>query len=138
MKKILLGASLLVWASSAAVAADYVVPAGDGFRDDELRWDSIGKAYEFRWAVTVIDSQIAVCGVGRFLSPVTFVQTRGVLRKAAVMFEGRSILSDLSFFNTVDANVPLEGASATCRSTGQKAPKGEFGVELAISGSARF
>jgi hypothetical protein len=88
--------------------------------------------------VTAIEDRIAVCGVGRFLTPVTSHQARALMRKAAVLYGDRAILQDLTFFTTVDTRGSLEGLDATCRLTSQPAPNGEFKVELAIGGSARF
>lgn len=138
MKSTFLAAVAAILVVQGVQAADYAMTAGEGYVDDAFTWQQIGKGYEFRWGVEVIEGRIAICGVGRFLSPHTRNQTKAVMRKARIIYGGKTILSDITFFNTVENKGPLEGQQATCRDTGVAAPQGKFDIHMEAGGTARF
>lgn len=138
MKNTFLAAVAAILLAQGADAADYTMSAGEGYVDDAFTWTGIGTGYEFRWGVEIIEGRIAICGVGRFLSPHTRNQTKAVMRKAQIIYGGKTILSDITFFNTVKTRGPLEGQQATCRDTGVAAPQGKFDIHMEAGGTARF
>jgi hypothetical protein len=135
-----LGLGAVLGLSLAALplqAGDFTVPVDSDFWEDNLTWDVTGKGYEFRWLVFERGGQLAVCGAGRYVTVANKAQTQQLLRNGKIKLDGRTILTDLSFFTKVMSDAGLASATATCRDTGAKAVPNSK-VSLDISGRARF
>ncbi len=110
----------------AATAKDVEIPVDEYFHEGNIAIDSgIGRAYEFLIDLKVIEGQLAVCGVGKFLDPGTMQFARSMMRKGKVSLNGGVILKDLNFFTTRKKNDDLRRAQAICRLTGIAPPKGD-------------
>lgn len=125
--------------SQASAASDFTVPVNKDFWEDGVEWSGgIGQVYSYRWVVTGIKGQLAVCGVGKFTNPTGRMQTIGLLRKAEVLVNKKVILSDISFFGRAQNADDLGSAQAVCRWTGVAEPKGQYTIDMNLGGQARF
>ncbi len=125
-------------AGSAFAGPDFTVPVDKDFWEGDVTWDGFGKGYEFLWILTVMKDQMVVCGAGKYLDASNRANTVEVLRKAKVKLDGKTILTDLTFFTKLPKAGDLMSAKATCRSTGMALPKGAKHVEIEFSGRYRF
>lgn len=130
----------LIPAPHAHAAQDYTVPVTENFRPGEVSWsDGYSKAYTFVWGLTVIDGEVAACGAGQYRDPTTMHPSKKMMQKAFVVYDGKKVLTDLSFFTKIPVSADLMQAEATCRKTGIPAAsaKGQFGMTIP-GGQARF
>lgn len=140
MKSLFLGCCLAAaFAVSAAQANDSTAKVDKNFWDGEVVWDGgYGKAYDFRWYVFQQDGVYILCGAGQFLDVTTRSNTVDLLRKGKLLLNGKTILTDLTFFTKLKQGQPFAGASAACRSTGAKPRGSNDEVSLEIGGRGRF
>lgn len=124
---------------AAFAASDYTIPVDKDFWDGEVTWDSgLGRAYEYRWILTVIKDQMVVCGAGKYLDPTTRSNSLQVMRTAKVKLDGKAVMKNLSYFTILPKSGDLMSAKAACRSTGMAPPKGAKDVTIEYSGNYRF
>lgn len=140
MKKFSLGLVLSVLlAAQGANAKDSTAKVTGDFWEGDVTWSGgYGKAYDFRWYVFQQDGVYILCGAGQFLDATTRMNTIGLLRKGQLLLNGKTILTDLTFFTKLKKGQPFVGASATCRSTGAKPRGSKDEVSLEIFGRGRF
>lgn len=138
MRRFVLAALVVLSGAGAAVAADFIIPVDKDFWDDDITWNSMGKAYEFKWVVGENKTGLYVCGVGKFLDASTRSNTIEVLRKATVNVDGKMFMKDLTYFGKIKKGEDLNSAKAVCRQTATKWPKGAEGVSIEFSGRYRF
>jgi hypothetical protein len=107
------------------------VPVTDAFVPLDLRWSSDQVTYKGLWKVLVsADGFIEICGAGRYLDASRSTETRQWLYAIYVTLNGKKILKDMTFFSDVKGRGDLRKADAACRSTGVRAPDGDFSVSL--------
>ncbi len=129
----------MLTAVPARAGTDFQVKVDADFWEDWIEWDGgLGRAYDFRWLVIEQGGKLAVCGVGYFNDPTTRNQSKDLMRKAKVLIDGKSILTDISFFATVKKGADLTKATATCRMTRADEPRAAYKIRLAMDGRARF
>lgn len=111
--------------SSAAIAKDLIqIPVNKDFYEGDIRIDDgFGVVYEFLFDVLLLENQIAVCGVGKFMDPATQSFTKGLMRKATITLNDKVILKNMGFFTKVKKRDDLATATANCKLTGLPAPK---------------
>ena len=80
--------------------------------------------YKFRWTAIVEDGHIEICGIGRVGNTWMLTPTKKAMSNAWVEYQGKRILTDLSFFRDVGGKTDLIGSAANCQRT-----------ETAVSGS---
>lgn len=143
-KLIKLSACLLMIGTGAALAAGKAkvveqVRVTDEFQETELEW--LGRprpGFVLRWRTKVIDGEIAICGAAAFPEIQLRSASRNVLRRSYIVYEDKKIMRDMTFFNRVKRESKLDGSLANCASTGIKAPKGGYSVNLGwASGSSK-
>ncbi|HRV63933.1 MAG TPA: hypothetical protein P5036_13205 [Albidovulum sp.] len=125
-------------AGSAATAQDFTMKVNSQFVADELRWKAQGRSYRLMWGLTYVKGQIAVCGVGQFVNPNLRQKTLQQMKRGKVILDRKAILKDITFFATIPEGKPLNRATANCRLTRTKKPKGDFLVYLDVQGQSRF
>ncbi len=124
---------------SAFAASDFTIPVDKDFWEGEVTWDGgLGRAYEYRWILTVIKDQMVVCGAGRYLDATTRSNTVQVMRTAKVKLDGKTVMKNLSYFTILPKSGDLMSAKAACRSTGMALPKGAKDVSIEYTGNYRF
>lgn len=115
------------------------IAAGSDFSDMELEWRGLPGGYYFKWNVIAPDGVIEVCGVGTYSNAQTRRASRRILRKAYVVLNDETILTDITFFSEVSRRRQLDGAVANCQSTGVQVPRGNVQIYLGWDGGrARF
>lgn len=115
------------------------IPVTDKFVDGKLTWSG-RPGYEYKWKIQITDGMYEVCGVGVNTSNRSRQASRNVMRRAWVENkEGQKLMRDMRFFTLVKKPGQMATAMATCKSTGQPAPKGNWTVRLKWDpSSARF
>lgn len=116
------------------------IPVTDKFVDGSMTWSGMPGGYEYKWKIFITDGMYEVCGVGVYTSNRARQASRNVMRRAWVENkEGQKLMRDMRFFSRVKQPEQLATAMATCKSTGQPAPIGDWSVRLAWDpSSARF
>jgi hypothetical protein len=118
-------------AAPAMAASEFQMPVNKDFVDGEITWGSREfKGYQYKWKVIVAEGEIGICGAGYYPDPTAARATRKLMRQASITLNDRKIMTDMSYFTKVRRAKDLASATATCRSSGIRAPKGPFEVFL--------
>jgi hypothetical protein len=118
-RSVLTGLSLLFWSVSDAQAQDYQVPVDDSFVEGQIRFTGeLGVVYRFLWNGQAVNGELAICGIGRFISPRLRTTVRGMARGAVLRINGQEYPFDVSFFTSARTVASMQTEPATCRSTG--------------------
>jgi hypothetical protein len=105
------------------------IPVTEDFNDGELSWSGLPGGYVFRAKLIVVEGVVEFCGVGVYTNAQVRPTATHMLRGAELKLNGRVALRDFSFFNRVNRERQLAGATANCKSTGMPLPRGGVEVE---------
>ena len=101
------------------------IPVTKEFITDEIKPSTNPKGYKFKMRMIVVDGIIEICGVGVHRDAMLRRSATEYLRNPTLSMNGKVIMRDFRFFNTVKSVKALETAKANCASTGTRAPKGK-------------
>ncbi|MDA8747050.1 hypothetical protein N9M66_02445 [Litoreibacter sp.] len=130
-----LGLGVLAWPSSAALAACHSVVAtqkvNQNFTSSQFTWNGQDRAgAKLVWRAKGINGQIHICGALRYTSLTNKGATKGHMHAAMIIYEGRTILKDITYFKTVKRTRDLDTAVAHCANTGVPVPQGRYTLNL--------
>lgn len=115
------------------------IPVTDSFTRGTIEWCSRANTdcsdlgtYTFLWKPVAIDGFIEICGVSSSSTDNIERQSKASMKQAHVEYMGGTILTDMSYFNEVEASSGFDGATATCRTTSLVEPAGEWRVRLFV------
>lgn len=124
-------------AAPAIAAGNFYIPVDERFGTGKIDLPGYGKGYIYRMIVIDHEGTLAVCGAGYFADASSAVGMRRLMRKTAVLVNGRTLIRDLSFFTQVKSEAALNGASAACVTTGFPTPRSDD-VEIDVSVPSGF
>jgi len=126
----LAAAIAISFGSASAQDISRQVPVTDDFGDGELSWQGLPGGYEFRVRIIVVEGIVELCGVGAFTNAQVRSTATRMLRGAQLKLNGRTVLQDFRYFNTVARPNRLNTAVANCKSTGTRVPRGNVDVDV--------
>ena len=101
------------------------------FKETGLTW--LGRpqpGYVLKWKSKVFDGVIHVCGAVAYGDIQMRSQSASVLRKAFIVYEGKKVMRNMTYFKRAKSIRRLSGATANCASTGIKVPRGAYDLWL--------
>ena len=96
----------------------------------ELKWfNQPDPGFILKWETRVINGEIAICGAVAFTNLYLRAESRRVLARTKVRYKDKIIMRSIMFVNKVP-EAEIDKATAYCASTGVKAPKGQYTVNV--------
>ena len=117
-------AGLLATGVSAQGGVSGSLPVSEEFVTGGWDWSSGRKGPRYRAHLIAKDGTMHLCGalaLGRVNA--ARVHERRSFCEAVLLFDGKPVMSDLSFFTEVRTEKQLDGATAQCRNVGVPVPK---------------
>ena len=109
------------------------------FVESRLNWGNGQRGFIARWFTKVENGVIEICGAVQYQDGIAYTQSKNVLRRAYIEYEGKKIMRDMRFFRKVKRRPREDWSQVNCASTNIKAPRSAYTVYLGWdAGRAKF
>ena len=110
--------------AAMAQTGEFETPVTGEFIPGEINFTGgLGRVYEYRWDLAVIEGRIALCGVGYLRDARLRSTINDMLEGATLSSDTHEVAVDARFFSRARSAGRLDQSTATCRLTNLPVPR---------------